>query len=638
MLYSKKNLFMNNARILIAFFLLHCFSLSSQNDNISLKEELASHPRILMLEGEEKEIHKLLETDALWAAMHTDMLKESDRIIDLPLLERKQVGMRLLFVSREALRRIFFLSYSYRMTENKKYSQRAEKEMLAISGFHDWNPSHFLDVAEMTLGVAIGYDWLYHQLSDESRKIIRDAIVQKGLNPSMDEKYNWWLDAKHNWNQVCNAGVAFGALAVYENNPELNRNLISRSIKSIQKPMHDYAPHGAYPEGYAYWEYGTSFNVLFLSAIEKVYSNDFGLPALEGFMNTAGYYQHMIGTSNQSFNYSDCGDEFGLTPAMFWFANKSKTPSLLWNEMKYLEPEYRENHLANRLLPAVMVWGKDIATNNVTAPANLMWTGGGTTPVALMRTSWTKPNAIYVGFKGGTAESNHSHMDAGSFVMEANGVRWAMDFGKQDYQSLESKKLQIWTNNQESERWKVFRYNNFVHNTLTVNGKMHNVKGYAPILTHSDDEEFMYASSDLTSHFPGDLQSALRGVAIVNKKYVVVRDEVTAPTDKDAVVQWRMLTDATVKSIARNKIKLTKDGKTLLVKVSSKSPVKMKTWTTQSPNDYDADNSGTALVGFEVRVPAGESETFDISLIPEKQKSCFKEKRLLKKWSVADKN
>lgn len=629
---------MNNPRILIAFFLLLSFSLSSQNYNISLKEELASHPRILMLEGEEKEIHKLLETDTLWAAMHTDMLKESDRIIDLPLLERKQVGMRLLFVSREALRRIFFLSYSYRMTEDGKYAQRAEQEMLAVSGFRDWNPSHFLDVAEMTLGVAIGYDWLYYQLSDESRKIIRDAIVQKGLNPSMDEKYNWWLDAKHNWNQVCNAGVAFGALAVYENNPELNLNLISRSIKSIQKPMHDYAPHGAYPEGYAYWEYGTSFNVLFLSAIEKVYSNDFGLPALEGFMNTAGYYQHMIGTNNQSFNYSDCGDEFGLTPAMFWFANKSKTPSLLWNEIKYLDPEYRQNHLANRLLPSVMIWAKDIASNIVEAPAKLMWTGGGTTPVALMRSSWTDPNAIYVGFKGGTAESNHSHMDAGSFVMEANGVRWAMDFGKQDYESLESKKLQIWTNNQESERWKVFRYNNFVHNTLTVNDKMHNVKGSAPILNHSNDPNFMYATSDLTSLFPGDLKSAKRAIAIVNKKYVVVRDAVTAASDKDAVVQWRMLTDATVQSIGKNKIVLTKNGKTLQIKVKSKLPVRMKTWTTQSPNDYDADNSGTTLVGFELTVPAGASSTFDTSLIPEKQSVCVSDKKLLNKLTFNSRN
>jgi len=49
--------------------------------------------------------------------------------------------------------------------------------MLAISQFSDWNPSHFLDVAEMTMAMAIGYDWLYNNMSRESRTIIKDAII-----------------------------------------------------------------------------------------------------------------------------------------------------------------------------------------------------------------------------------------------------------------------------------------------------------------------------------------------------------------------------------------------------------------------------------------------------------------------------
>ena len=51
------------------------------------------------------------------------------------------------------------------MTSEKKYLNRAVKEMLAVSAFSDWNPSHFLDVAEMTMAVSIGYDWLYDGLS-----------------------------------------------------------------------------------------------------------------------------------------------------------------------------------------------------------------------------------------------------------------------------------------------------------------------------------------------------------------------------------------------------------------------------------------------------------------------------------------
>lgn len=56
------------------------------------------------------------------------------------------------------------------MTGEKEYLRRAEKEMLAAASFIDWNPSHFLDVSEMSMGLAIGYDWLFNELLPDSRK------------------------------------------------------------------------------------------------------------------------------------------------------------------------------------------------------------------------------------------------------------------------------------------------------------------------------------------------------------------------------------------------------------------------------------------------------------------------------------
>ena len=160
------------------------------------------------------------------------------------------------------------------MTGQQKYVDRAEKEMLAIAAFSDWNPSHFLDVAEMTMGMAIGYDWLYDQLPASSRATIREAILKKGLEPSFETRYNNnWLRAEHNWNQVCNAGMTYGAMALYEDHPELARQIINRALRSIVLPMKDYGPDGAYPEGYGYWGYGTSFNVMFISAVEKLFGS-----------------------------------------------------------------------------------------------------------------------------------------------------------------------------------------------------------------------------------------------------------------------------------------------------------------------------------------------------------------------------
>lgn len=578
----------------------------------------AQHPRILLLAGEEKQIQKTIDADPAWRKLHQIILDESDRIILLPPIERIQIGRRLLDKSREALRRLFYLGYSYRLTNETKYAQRAEKEMLAIAKFSDWNPTHYLDVGEMTMAMAIGYDWTYPTLSPESRKTISRAIIEKGLNTSLDNQYNGFLKVSNNWNQVCNAGITYGALAVYEDEPDLAKQLFKRAVNSIKLPLEDLAPDGAYPEGYGYWNYGTTFQVLFLSAMEKAFGSDFGLSRQPGFMATARYYENMTGPTGQSFNYSDAGaGKGGLSPAMFWFAQKSNDPSLLWIEKEYLLHDDSSRFTKNRGLPVAMIWGAGTPLDKITAPAQKLWTGQGKSPVALMRSSWTDPNAIYVGFKTGTPSASHAHMDIGSFVMESDGVRWAMDLGMQQYESLESKGMNIWGKEQDAQRWTVKRYNNFIHNTLTVNDQYQKVKGYAKIDKSGESKALKFAVSDLSDLYDGQLAAANRGIGIVDDAYVVVRDEVKAP-EKLAKVRWVMLAPDGVKIEGTQTAVLTKDGKKLTLRVDYPTNVKLKTWSTAPTTDYDAPNPGTVLVGFEYEVPAGKSQTLQVSLLPQK--------------------
>ena len=60
--------------------------------------------------------------------------------------------------------------------------------------------------------------------------------------------------------------------------------VVNRAVEKIRNPMKHYAPDGAYPEGIVYWDYGTSFNALFISAIEKIFGTDYGLSELPGFL------------------------------------------------------------------------------------------------------------------------------------------------------------------------------------------------------------------------------------------------------------------------------------------------------------------------------------------------------------------
>lgn len=578
-------------------------------------DPVPGHPRLLLLAGEEKQLQQAIRDDEGWRKLHQAILAECERMIPLPPVERIQIGRRLLDKSREALRRIFYLSYAYRLTQDQKYFLRAEKELLAVSAFSDWNPSHFLDVAEMTMAVAIGYDWLFDRLSATSKNTIEQALLEKGIRPSLDPRYNSFLKATHNWNQVCNAGISFGAWAMHEKIPSLADSLTRRAIASMHLPMEDYAPDGAYPEGFGYWGYGTSFNVLFLSALEKLYGNDFGLAKAPGFLQTAAYMQQMSGPTGLPFNYSDSGSgPGGVRAAQFWFALKNKDATLLWDHKRLFEAADFTKYTQDRILPATLIWGHSFRKNTFSPPTSTLWAGQGKNPVAMFRSAWTSPNALYVGFKAGSPSVNHGHMDIGSFVMEADGIRWAMDLGMQDYNSLESKGLSIWGKEQNAQRWQVKRYNNFVHNTLTVNGEYQLVKGYASISKSGRQGDMQYAISDLSAVYEGQLAQATRGIGMVADRYVVVQDELKTGA-KEAVVRWVMLTPADVQ-LKGNTALLTKDGKQLRLQVAAPANVSLQTWSTAPETDYDVSNPGTVLVGFEVKIPANTSADLRVLLIP----------------------
>ncbi|MCG2615310.1 heparinase II/III-family protein [Terrimonas sp. NA20] len=590
--------------------------------------KIKAHPRLLLMDGEEKGILSQMKTNSSWNNYHLKILQECDAIISIVPVERTMIGRRLLQVSREALRRIFYLSYAFRMTGQEKYATRCEKEMLAVAAFADWNPAHFLDVAEMTMAVAIGYDWLFARLSPASKKTISDAIRQKGIATSLDPQYNGWLRSSNNWNQVCNAGISFGALAIYEDDPVVARQVIERALTSIRIPMKHYAPDGNYMEGYSYWGYGTSFNVFFIDAIEKIFGTDHGLSAQQGFLQTGLFYENLVSqSSGKPFNYSDCGGHEGLQPAMFWFAQKNKDASLLFQEKQYLQDQLFDVK-TSRFLPAAVIWGKDLPLDKVVAPDKKIWIAKEDHQVAIMRTSWEKGKGIYAGFKGGSPATSHAHMDVGSFVLDIDGVRWSADLGMQQYNSLESAGLQIWDMSQASQRWKVFRYANYSHSTLTVNDQLQNVKGNGRLVKFSDDSLNRRAVMDISSAYEGQLKSVHRGLAILDGRTVTVRDEIETSAQQ-ATIRWVMLTPASVEITKEGDAVLTNGKHKLKMQVTGIDKVKIKTWSTDPPKPYDATNKGTVLVGFEITVPAKSNIAFNVSLIPESNNGKFDATKLL---------
>ena len=603
----------------LALLLVLFFSSLSEIQAQDLKNVhmTAPHPRLLMTKADEAFIKASVKGNGFWRQVDSLLMKAANSALSLPAPQRIVTGRRLLDVSRETLRRVLLLGYAYRMTGDSRYAQRAEQELLSVSAFSDWNPSHYLDVAEMTTAVAVGYDWLFDVMSNDTKDTIRKAIINKGLNPSFDAQYNGWLQKENNWNQVCNSAMAYGALAIYEDASTLADSIIQRSITSIRKPMKNYGPDGAYPEGYSYWGFGTTYNVMLIDALEKCFGTDFNLSKQKGFLESAGFILHMVAPDHESFNYGDNKDTGRMSPAMFWLAKRNNDLSLLWNERSLFKSGNKKKLMDYRFFTLAMLWGAGVDMRHLPEPQQKTWISPtAITPVALMRTSWDDTKAIYLAFKGGSASSSHAHLDAGSFVMVANGERWAMDFGRQDYHSLESLGLDIWNKTQNSDRWKVFRYTNLAHNTLTFNNCMQDVKGYVCLNGSSSLTKQPSVSADLTPVYPGQVKSAKRQVEIVDGKYVLVSDEIHTGK-KSTTMRWTMLTPSDAKLKGKNKIVLSRNGKRLVMEVNAPVKVHLKTWSTSPTTSYDAPNPGTVLVGFESTLPANSHYKFRVKLIPE---------------------
>ncbi|MDQ3230982.1 MAG: DUF4962 domain-containing protein, partial [Pseudobdellovibrionaceae bacterium] len=275
--------------------------LGSALDFARLKENLATQPNFQKIFADIKGVPGRNLPPPINPAARRKCNKESadyksaEQLLSLPTCTRIMEGIRLLDTSREVLSRVQTLAMSYKLTGEKKFADRAIQEMRAVAdpAWGDWNPKHFLDTAEMTHALAVGYDWLYDVMSDADRKLVRAAIKTKGLEPSFSEysSKTFWTSTKGNWNIVCNSGLTLGALTIAEHEPEIATRVIDLALKSTKdsQSVLAWGPDGAHPEGIAYWGYALRYLAAFISGLEYSLGRDVGLGKVDG-LSKAGEF------------------------------------------------------------------------------------------------------------------------------------------------------------------------------------------------------------------------------------------------------------------------------------------------------------------------------------------------------------
>jgi len=581
----------------------------------------SEHPRLVANSADLAALRKSSDEDPLRQAVAEAVVHQADLMLKVPPVTRTLQGRRLLGQSRRCVKRVVTLAMAYHLTGNDRYVQRCKQEMLAAARFTDWNPSHFLDVAEMTFALAIGYDWLYHQLDQASQEEIRKAIVQKGVVLPFETRHKGWVRAQNNWGQVCHGGLTAGALAVMEHEPDLAARTVHNALHNVTRAMAAYDPKGSYPEGPGYWAYGTSYNVLLIAVLESALGTDAGLTKAPGFSQTGQYPALACGPSGLFFNYADGGAERSPQPALFWFAARFNRPDWLLGERERLAAvvstisRTRAESYGGRLFPLVLLWmDKTPQSTEIRMP--LHWFGEGEVPITVHRSSWTDRNATYVGLKGGSPSASHGQMDIGSFVLDSDAVRWAVDLGAEGYHGIESRGMNLWGRSQDSDRWTIFRQSNYGHNTLVIDDQLQHAAGNAPIVRFSDQPDFPHSVLDMTAVYEGQARTVHRGVALLPYGEVLIQDHLTGLKPKSRV-RWGMITPGSAENVDQPVIDLRQGEAKLTLSILSPPGTTWQTIDTAKPrNEWDSPNRGTRMVAFEAVAPQSGELTIAVLATP----------------------
>lgn len=545
-------------------------------------EKLAAHPRLLASNQDISRIRRLTRTNPEARDVYSKLAAEAEAILKQPPVEYKLIGPRLLDKSRTALGRIYTLGLLYRLEGDRPLLTRITEELRAAAAFPDWNPSHFLDTAEMTHAFAIAYDWLYHVWSEEERGWIRAAIVTKGLDPALAvyESGRGWPRAVHNWNQVCNGGITLGALAVAENEPERAARILRYAVASIPTAMASYAPDGGWNEGPGYWDYATRYNVAFLAALESALGHDYGLSQLPGFSQCGEFRVYFSSPAGRTFNYADAGDGLGPAACTLWLARRFQNPVCACQELELLKTGKRAHSQD-------LLWWPDKTQSPAEAnwPLDKYYAGVQT---AFLRGSWSDLNTMWIGAKGGDNKANHSHLDLGTFVLDAQGERWALDLGPDDYN------LPAYFGD---KRWTYYRLRTESHNVVLIDNENQDPKAVAKLVSKEFTPASAQVTHDLTAAYPGKLARHHRTIELRDRRRFAVRDEIEAVQPVEAL--WGMVTDATVTCDGRGAT-LEKYGKRMVARILAPANVKFDAVSAQPPAPQRQNAGVSKLV---VRLP-----------------------------------
>jgi len=565
---------MNSMRWPLLFMLLSCLGCDAQAPKQNTKP--------LFVAENFDAINALVRNDSLANTLYSEVVGTT---YPLKELSKAAIAERSLSGVREMVQQALQHAFLYRVTASSTHLAEASAYLDAICAPKDWNPDHFLDVAETTFGVSVALHWLGNSVDQELKQKVRNTLQTHAFDTFLKyasvEEGRFWTRGENNWTVVCNSALYVGSVL----HPDVNGSGEVRRMayENLQKGLKLYAPDGSWSEGPMYWSYATNYAAFAIEAEKWSTGKPSVLKNAEGLDKTASTYLSLIGPSGLTFNYGDANKEgINIAPGLLLLAKEfgQSDEANAYLTIIQDKSDKMAKDIDHRFAVFHLLWfPENFRRTSVIADSHLKLIRG-SFDIAVMNTESGSSKNLYLAMKGGDASQPHQHRDAGSFVLDLGDVRFFSDLGRE--------KTNIKTKNGKSiDKRSVYRVSSASHNVIRVgNGEQKEIRTTPMVI----DTDARSATLDVSNCYEG-CTSVIRRVSMENSS-ILMEDMVQGCVDS---LFWQGMTKARV-TVSGNRIHLALRKRKLTIEVLEPANVVIRVVEPKPFRSAESKNTGYGQV------------------------------------------
>ena len=337
------------------------------------------------------------------------------------------------------------LAFAWLMTSNQDLLREAKHQLLKLTSESQWDseeslaylvPSHFL------FGIALGYDWLFSELTPKEKSQVASRLGKEAERQfqAITSGRIWWRNQyfqNHSHSNTC--GLAFAAAALYGEDDRA-ASWLKVCDDFFQKVFENLPKDGGSLEGYAYAGYGGEYLLKYAMLAKELLGKDYtGCPWMQNF---ATYLLHGLlpyrTAKEWAMTFGDAPRRGWTSTAqhLFLLAGLYRDPAAQWMGNRVIG--LSETGLGSHGWMMLIYYDPTLKTADPAEFPTFMHFSE--IDQVMMRSSWTDPEAMLIGFKCGPFMgktlsrsapfdygTGHQGPDAGAFQIFANRQFLAID-------------------------------------------------------------------------------------------------------------------------------------------------------------------------------------------------------------------